>query len=105
MMTMCLLMINTFINNFKKSNPQAIEKAFTEGNCYWFAKILQTQFGGAIIYCPTKNHFAFLSKGKAYDITGEISKEGFENWPLYSRFEPIEAARIIKQCVNLEGIE
>lgn len=100
-------MINTFINNFKKSNPQAIEKAFTEGNCYWFAKILEVRFGGVILYNPVEGHFVWgHPEYGIYDITGRIHiNDVCIQWELFKRIEPIEAARIIKQCVNLEGIE
>ena len=99
--------ILAFINNFKKSNPQAIEKAFTEGNCYWFAKILEERFGGVILYNPVENHFAWVDENHkgTYDITGQIKGEGFSPWDFYYEWDPSEDTRIEKQCVNLEELE
>lgn len=95
-------MILRFINRFKRSNPVAMEKAFTEGNCYWFAVILKKMFDGEIIYNPVQNHFALLLNDMAYDITGEVDPTGFFPWDWYRRTDRSEYVRIRKQCIRLE---
>lgn len=55
------------------------EAKWTEGNCYYFAKILEIRFpGGKIMYEPVEGHFLYLYKGKYYDhgglYTGDTSR-------------------------------
>ena len=54
------------------------ENNWTQGNCWYFAKILETRFpGGKIMYEPIDGHFLYLYKGKYYDwnglYTGDLS--------------------------------
>lgn len=97
--------ILSFINRFKQSNPAAMEEAFTRGNCYWFAKVLNDRFyfhDGEIMYNPVKGHFAWQVGMRLYDITGEIDGLGFESWFWFKVREPIETERIIRDCIRLE---
>lgn len=52
---------------------------WTNGNCYWFAKILQERFpGGVIIHEPIEGHFLYYYKNTYYDwngvYKGDVSK-------------------------------
>ena len=56
-----------------------IDCKWTDGNCYWFAKILAERFGMQIYYLPIVGHFVagFDSDGKFYDYNGvfNVTKE------------------------------
>ena len=95
-----------FINNFKKGfDKKAIEDCFSFGNCYWFAKILQLRFGGNIYYSPVENHFITRINYNNYDINGEYRPtEFFYEWDNYQRIEPLDSARVIRDCINKESI-
>lgn len=94
------LLIDCFIHNFKASNAEAIEDNFLNGNCYWFAKILEWRFGGTIFYCPIENHFIANIDDCFFDIRGEITPtETPVAWSAYQNVEPTAAERIRKNCI------
>lgn len=72
---------------------------FTNGCCYWFAVILKERFQGTIMYNPIDNHFATLINGFLYDITGQISRDGWEEWDEYKKLDELETERIYKYCI------
>lgn len=66
--------ITRFIRNFAGS-----EKTFTSGCCYWFAYILNQEFGLEIVYEPIEGHFlARDSSNKKYvslyDVRGDVTQ-------------------------------
>lgn len=66
-----------------KTRKQVIE-CFTQGCCYWFARILAARFeekGAEIVTDYTVGHFATKIRGHVYDITGDVT-EGYkwERW-------------------------
>ena len=74
---------------------------FTNGCCYWFARILNERFLGLIMYNPIDNHFATLVNAKLYDITGEIPwTDEWKEWREYEKLDPLETKRIYKYCIN-----
>lgn len=51
-----------------------IVKMFTEGWCYYFARILEDAYpGGTLCLLKGHGHIVYLYKNKYYDITGEIT--------------------------------
>lgn len=51
-----------------------IVKMFTEGWCYYFARILEDAYpGGTLCLLKGRGHIVYLYKNKYYDITGEIT--------------------------------
>lgn len=88
--------IDVFIKRFKEGfNKQALEDAFTNGNCYHFAVILSELYDeGDIVYDEIDGHFMFRYKDKYYDITGEVTNVNnarsllaisYDDEPLYGR--------------------
>lgn len=58
-----------FINRrFKNDNN------WLDGNCYYFALILNKRFNLPIYYCPIEGHFIVVDEvtNTGYDYTGEI---------------------------------
>ena len=104
-----------FINSFKYYHPKEIEDTFLHGCCYWFADILERQFGGRKCYDCEENHFINLIDGHLYDIRGCVDKE-YEKptddpehnesnliyWDVYQEWEPLDSARVIKYCKNMK---
>jgi hypothetical protein len=70
--------ILSFIEAFKEKYPQEIEDTFSNGFCYWFAKILELRFGGTIYFNPDIIHFATLIDNHMFDITGLVIVD--DNW-------------------------
>ena len=99
--------IELFIKQFKKDfgNAVPIEQFFTGGYCYHFSVILNKLFFGEIFYNPVENHFATYTMNDRfeyglYDITGKIEiTQDWAVWEFYKKEDPIEADRIIKQCI------
>ena len=102
--------IESFIKDFKKvfENEELAEKAFTRGNCYHFAVILEALFNGDIMYNPVENHFAFMDNEleNLWDITGLIGsryeltiEKNWYLWKDYEKFDAEESKRIIEQCM------
>ena len=81
---------------------------WTDGNCYWFAKILCDRFGGEpkgmeICYDPVPGHFVAYSRGRerAYDWNGYYFPYG-ELIPLWRICieDPQWYARLVRDCVE-----
>lgn len=73
---------------------------FLNGNCYWFARLLQIQFPYlSIFYLPIEGHFIAGNLGKYYDATGSVVPQ--EEPILLSdirRNDPIWYNRLLKNC-------
>ena len=63
-----------FIANFMYNtgaNPEDIFILFKGGYCYYFAKILETAFGGTIVWEPDAGHILWMDENQIlYDIEG-----------------------------------
>jgi hypothetical protein len=103
--------IERFIAPFR--NPDTIH-LFTEGYCYYFAKILQMRFTYPdytpdIYYNPIDCHFACLIYGELWDINGPVCDDIIERginqyknwykWTYYMEVEPLDAARVKWNCI------
>ena len=75
-----------------------------DGNCFFFAKILECAFMGTVVYDPIDGHFLFTQDGKVYyDWAGahQYEKEysdKFEVWKFYMRKDPNHYARVMRDC-------
>ena len=89
-----------FISHFNKF--VGVTEAFTQGCCFHFTTILLSVFGypddSRIMYNDIDGHFATLINGRLYDITGEISSDGFVDWLRFCCKEPNRSLMIIDQC-------
>lgn len=65
-----------FIKHFTDHGPDVID-CFSNGNCYWFARILTQRFHGSVYYNPKENHFCARIGSDLYDITGKIKSSYF----------------------------
>ena len=92
-----------FIKHFQN---EGTIKTFTNGCCYWFAKILEQRYfwhGGAkIYYNPIDNHFVCEVGGYFYDITGVIPyNDNLVAWDYYQRIEPLDGFRVEMNCIQM----
>ena len=92
--------INEFISHFSD------REQFLNGNCYWFAFILQERFKifgfTKIMYNPIDNHFATLIDDTLYDILGPVpisSNSPWYDWDRYQKIEPLNAERIYRDTI------
>jgi hypothetical protein len=93
-----ILEILDFINTFKERHPQEIEDVFSNGFCYWFAKILELRFGGTIFFNPESIHFATLINDYLFDIYGIIdADECWIDWEDYVLTHDIDG--IYHSCI------
>ena len=76
------------------------EDTFLNGCCYWFAEILERRFHGRKMYHPIENHFACDIRGKLFDVTGEIDRNGFEDWYEFLEKDELLTERIFRDCVD-----
>lgn len=60
-----------FINEFKSSNPKALENVFSNGYCWHFATLLSQLFpNGTVCEAYPCNHIVYVKESVAYDING-----------------------------------
>ena len=98
--------ILTFIKRFQN---EGTIKTFTQGCCYWFAKILDERFNSDDIpeeniwYNGIDNHFATLIGIHLYDITGDLGDirelSGWERWNYYMCKDELVTNRIFRDCI------
>lgn len=101
----------TFIERFKKNAGSdyslALEDAFLNGNCYWFAQILMKRFRSLnpiLCYLQIEGHFVVKLENRYYDIAGEkILEEKPYVWEELLNEEPNLAQRIYRNCALLEN--
>ena len=90
-----------FIKQFETAKD-----CFLHGCCYWFAVILKYRFSRqescTIMSHVVDNHFATLIGGKLYDVSGEISRDGFMAWSEVPDYDCLEYKRIVRDCVLME---
>ncbi len=72
------------------------------GNCYYFALILQDRFNGEIFYDVIFGHFITKIKDKFYDYTGEVDLKDRKliKWKYFGEYDYLQKMRIIKDCIN-----
>lgn len=98
--------ILNFIEGFKMVCPEAIEYVFSNGYCYWFAKILELRFGGEIYYNPMFDHFATLINNRFFDINGQVTKESsWISWNEYIITHKENAEEVYFSCVLKKDYE
>lgn len=74
---------------------------WTTGNCYFFALILQSAFGGEIYYDVINGHFITKIKADFYDWTGQVKNYGvLVKWNDYENYDHFQKERIIRDCVK-----
>lgn len=77
-----------------------------DGNCYYFAKILQIRFPKLqLVYLPIEGHFMARDtmKNRFYDWSGAYSEDEvkpFYIWSLLQKEEPALYKRILEDCVK-----
>lgn len=79
---------------------------WTNGNCYFFAKILESRFIGDVVYDPIDGHFLFYGcDDKFYDWTGrrEYTQEQIDKmvlWKTYSFKDSLHYSHVYRDCVK-----
>lgn len=79
---------------------EEMRDGFLNGKCYWFAKILETEFGGTLYYDDIMNHWATMIDGVLYDASGEISAKGFMLWSEMEAFDKAHYERLKEYCID-----
>ncbi|MBQ8806306.1 MAG: hypothetical protein IJZ68_07635 [Bacteroidaceae bacterium] len=79
----------------------------TNGCCYWFAYILQAQFGATIWYAPVQGHFVGEIDGIFYDANGVFTpcpqdEHKMLTWEAAQQMDPLWALHITRDCINFE---
>ncbi len=74
---------------------------WTDGNCYFFALILQNVFGGKIYYDVILSHFLLKIGKNYYDWTGKVEKCGLlVEWDKFENYDFLQKERIIQNCIR-----
>lgn len=73
---------------------------WTDGNCYFFALILQSAFGGDIYYDVINGHFLLQCENGLYDWTGKAENHGvLVKWDDFEQYDRLQKERIIRDCI------
>lgn len=89
-----------FIDNFKKYEKEdVLLNTFTKGYCYYFCLILNTRFGGNILYDENEGHFVTKIGNYIYDIRGDITNF-YKNVSLLNEEEWKKNEEIVYGCIE-----
>lgn len=89
-----------FINDFKKyEKEEVLFNTFTKGYCYYFALILNTRFGGHILYDEKEGHFVTKIGNYIYDVRGDITNF-YKNVSLLNEEEWKNNEEIVYGCIE-----
>lgn len=97
---------NEILNFIKKFQNEGTIETFTQGCCYWFARILCERFdmelyNTMIMYNNIDGHFAAKINGRLYDITGELNESSdWKTWDEFRENEPVYAKTVIRDCIK-----
>lgn len=94
--------LNEDILGFINSRFQ-IDCDWTSGNCFYFAKILETRFpGGTIYYDVIDRHFIYGYKGNYYDYNGIVEMNGRKlvAWNRFKEYDINVYKRVIRDCIE-----
>lgn len=96
-----MIKIERFIENFKKGmDKDKIEEFFLHGNCFHFALIIESIYGGDIVYDPHNQHFSLKRRNVFYDISGKIEEPfDFLYWADLEEEESEEYEELKRDCV------
>lgn len=91
-------MQNEILNFIKRR--WSIDANWTNGNCFWFAKILQLRFPQLqIYYLPIIGHFITSDGENYYDWNGiYLPEEEPINWEELRNSDFLWAERLIRDC-------
>ena len=75
---------------------------WTNGNCYYFAVILQARFGGEIFYDVIYGHFVTKIENKFYDHKGEVdlTDRVLISWQDFEKYDSLQKERITEDCLK-----
>jgi hypothetical protein len=97
----------SILNFIKRFQNEGTIKTFTEGCCYWFAKILDERFNfdmpeSGIYYNEIDNHFATMIDLHLYDITGDLGDiRNLSDWKLWIEVnDDLLVERIYRDCIE-----
>lgn len=77
------------------------DQHWTNGNCFFFALILEHVFGGSIVYNVVAGHFMLQIDGCLYDWTGKVDEHGpIVEWDKFAEYDVSQMARIIRDCIR-----
>ena len=100
------------LNFIKRFQNEGTIKTFTQGCCYWFAKIRDGRFNcddiynleHNIYYNEIDNHFATLIDDHLYDITGDLGNikdlSKWERWYDFMEKDSLLTERIYRDCID-----
>lgn len=98
------------LNFIKRFQNEGTIKTFTEGCCYWFAKILDERFNFAepecgIFYNEKENHFATMIDLNLYDITGDLGDiRNLLDWVSWEDYQyagdELVVERLYRDCID-----
>lgn len=79
----------------------SVDNHWIDGNCYYFAIILNDRFpGGTIFYDVTYGHFVYFYNNEYYDWTGCISPKGkLIKWSEFADYDFAQRERIVRFCI------
>ena len=80
----------------------SIDCNWCNGNCYYFALILQNRFpGGKIFYDVILGHFLYYYKDNYYDWSGIVEVDGIlVEWDKFDQYDTNQKKRIIEDCLK-----
>lgn len=72
-----------------------------DGNCFYFATILEKRFQGRILYDVISGHIVTEIDGVKYDWNGVVTeKSEYVRWDTFDLYDSVQRARIIRDCIE-----
>ena len=93
----------SYIDGFRSFDKSGdIERLFTQGYCYQFARLLEDRFDAEdtyIQYEPIEGHFVTQIDGRLYDIRGDVTEFYSDVREWYSEEYCLEFDSIVDGCM------
>lgn len=84
---------------------QEVINTFSNGCCYWFAKILTERFRSDTPYCwlmydEVANHWGAHIEGHVFDITGDVTYSyNWRKWDIVMYEDELLTERLFRDCI------
>lgn len=94
-------MNNDCVLSFISRRFDGLDAKWLDGNCFYFAKILESRFpDGEIYYDVIDGHFVFKYRDNYYDYSGKVFPNGYlVEWDNFEEYDALQKKVIIRDCI------
>lgn len=87
------------LDDIETFNKRFNDPKWLSGDCYYYAVILQSKFGGKICYDPIKGHFFVKIDNNCFDFNGVYTPTTCLDFESLKESDPIWVERLERDCM------